>query len=232
MPYDRNHMIGRVDRYVIRGGKEGYDRLQVLARARWPDTRDLLERVGVRSGARCLDLGCGGGEVTFELARLVGTDGHVTGVDMDEVKLALGRASAVEQGLANVEFRAANVNDWSEASAYDLVYCRLLLEHLSQPVELVRRKWLAVNPGGTIVVEDADFDELFCEPQTTASTSTYTSIPACSNATAAMPLRGASCTDTSSKPGSLAPLSDWCRAPLAAARQKPFRYPRSKQQPM
>ena len=43
--------------------------------------------------------------VTFELARLVGTDGHVTGVDMDEVKLALGRASAVEQGLANVEFR-------------------------------------------------------------------------------------------------------------------------------
>ena len=40
----------------------------------------------------------------------------------------------------------------------------MLLERLSQPVELLRRMWLAVKPGGTIVVEDADFDGLFCEP--------------------------------------------------------------------
>jgi ubiquinone/menaquinone biosynthesis C-methylase UbiE len=157
-------MIGRVDRYVIRGGRKGYERLQVLARARWPDTLDLLDLVGVEPGARCLDLGCGGGEVTFELARLVGPEGHVTGLDMDEVKLALGRASAVEKGLANVEFRAANVNDWSEADAYDLVYCRLLLEHLSRPIDLLQRMWAAVRPGGSIVVEDADFDGLFCDP--------------------------------------------------------------------
>jgi ubiquinone/menaquinone biosynthesis C-methylase UbiE len=157
-------MIGRVEQYVIRGGREGYERLQVLARARWPDTRDLLDLVRVGPGARCLDLGCGGGDVSFELAQLVGPNGHVTGVDMDEVKLALGRASAVEKGLANVEFRAANVNDWSEAESYDLVYCRLLLEHLSRPVDLLRRMWDAVRPGGTIVVEDADFDGQFCHP--------------------------------------------------------------------
>lgn len=153
-----------VERYVIRGGREGYERLLVLARARWPDTRDFLDLVGVRSGALCLDLGCGGGEVTFGLAQLVGPEGHVTGVDMDEVKLALARASAVERGFANVEFRAANVNDWSEAHAYDLVYSRLLLEHLSRPVDLLRRMWAAVRPGGSIAVEDADFDGLFCDP--------------------------------------------------------------------
>jgi ubiquinone/menaquinone biosynthesis C-methylase UbiE len=113
---------------------------------------------------RCLDLGCGGGEVTFEIARLVGAEGHVTGVDMDEVKLSLGRASAAERGLANVEFRAGNVNDWDEPARYDLVYCRFLLQHLSRPVDLVRRMWAAVTPGGVIVVEDADFDGLFCHP--------------------------------------------------------------------
>jgi ubiquinone/menaquinone biosynthesis C-methylase UbiE len=149
---------------VIRGGREGYDRLQVLARARWPDTADLLARAGVRPGMRCLDLGCGGGEVTFEIARLVGAEGHVTGVDMDEVKLSLGRGAAGERGLINVEFRVANVDDWDEPAAYDLVYCRFLLQHLSRPVDLLRRMWAAVAPGGAIVVEDADFAGLFCHP--------------------------------------------------------------------
>jgi ubiquinone/menaquinone biosynthesis C-methylase UbiE len=113
---------------------------------------------------RCLDLGCGGGEVTFEIARLVGAQGHVTGVDMDEVKLSLARATATERGLTNVAFRADNVNDWEEPARYDLVYSRFLLQHLSRPVELLRRMWAAVTPGGAIVVEDADFDGLFCHP--------------------------------------------------------------------
>jgi ubiquinone/menaquinone biosynthesis C-methylase UbiE len=153
-----------VERYVIRGGQQGYERLLLLARERWSDTSALFERVGLGPGARCIDLGCGGGEVSFEIARLVGPDGRVTGVDMDEVKLSLARQAAVERGLANVEFRRLNVNDWSEASAYDVVYCRTLLHHLSHPTELLRRMWAAVRPGGAIVVEDADFDGWFCHP--------------------------------------------------------------------
>ena len=151
-------------RYVIRGGQAGYDRLLVLARARWPDTSELLGTVGVGSGARCLDLGCGGGEVTFELARLAGPDGHVVGVDMDHVKLALAREAARERGLVNVEFRSGDVTSWGEPESYDLVYCRFLLQHLSRPVDLLRRMWDAVRPGGAIAVEDADFDGRFCEP--------------------------------------------------------------------
>ena len=55
---------------MIRGGQQGYERLQLLARERWPDTLALFERVGLGQGARCIDLGCGGGEVSFEIARL------------------------------------------------------------------------------------------------------------------------------------------------------------------
>jgi ubiquinone/menaquinone biosynthesis C-methylase UbiE len=153
-----------VERYVIRGGQQGYERLQLLARERWPDTSALFARVGLGPGARCIDLGCGGGEVSFEIARLVGPDGRVTGVDMDEVKLSLARQAAVERGVKNVEFRVLNVNDWDEAGAYDVVYCRTLLHHLSHPVELLGRMWAAVRPGGAIVVEDADFDGWFCHP--------------------------------------------------------------------
>jgi SAM-dependent methyltransferase len=113
---------------------------------------------------RCIDLGCGGGEVTFELAKLVAPQGTVVGVDLDEIELALAREAAVERGITNVEFRALNVHDWDEPAAYDVVYCRFLLHHLSQPIALLRRMWAAVHPGGVIVIEDADFDGWCCYP--------------------------------------------------------------------
>ena len=67
--------------YLIRGGIAGRERLRVLARVMRPGTLALLERVGVTAGLRCLDVGCGGGEVTFDLASLVGITGHVVGVE-------------------------------------------------------------------------------------------------------------------------------------------------------
>jgi ubiquinone/menaquinone biosynthesis C-methylase UbiE len=158
-PYD-----ARVERYVIRGGREGYDRLKVLAQARWPDTAALLKRAGVRRGMRCVDLGTGGGAVAFELARLVGPNGSVVGIDMDDVKLDLARAEADRMKLTNIEFRMANVNDWNEAASYDLVYSRFLLEHLPRPLDVLRRMWEAVKPSGALIVEVTDFDGLFCEP--------------------------------------------------------------------
>ena len=153
-----------MERYVLRGGRWGDDRLRILARVRRAETLALLGRAGVGPGQRCVDLGSGSGEVSFELARLTGPDGSVTGIDMDEVKLALAREAAAERGLGNVEFRAANVNDWTEPGSYDLVYSRFLLQHLSRPGDLIRRMWEAVRPGGVIAVEDADFDGLFCHP--------------------------------------------------------------------
>jgi len=153
-----------VERYVLRGGQWGYDRLKLLARTKRDDTLELFRRAGLRPGMRCVDLGCGGGEVSFDLAVAVGPGGSVTGVDMDAGKLALARAEARVRRLVNVEFRAGNVNDWDEPDSCDFVYSRFLLQHLARPVDLLRRMWAAVRPGGVMAVEDADFDGLFCDP--------------------------------------------------------------------
>ena len=151
--------------YVIRGGQEGYDRLRVLAEVHRAGTMALFARAGVGLGMRCLDVGCGGGEVAFDLATVVGPTGSVVGVDMDEVKLSLGRDAALQRGLANVEFRQADVMAWAEADSYDVVYARSLLQHVNDPVDLLRHMWAAVRPGGVLIAEDTDFERAFCQPQ-------------------------------------------------------------------
>jgi ubiquinone/menaquinone biosynthesis C-methylase UbiE len=150
--------------YVIRGGERGYDRLRVLVRTWQPTTSALFDRAGIRPGARCLDLGCGTGEVTFDLARRAGPSGRAVGVDMDAVKLSRAREEAERKGLPNVEFRNQPVDEWSEADAYDVVYCRFFLEHLPDPVAVLRSMWAAVAKGGVLIAEDADFDAQFCDP--------------------------------------------------------------------
>jgi ubiquinone/menaquinone biosynthesis C-methylase UbiE len=154
----------RVHRYVIRGGEKGYERLALLARTRWSDTAALLARAGVSAGMHSIDLGCGGGQVTLELARLVSPAGFAVGVDMDEVKLDLARQAAVRDGITNIEFRPLNVQEWAEPGGYDVVYSRFLLQHLSEPVDLLGRMWAAVRSGGVLIVEDADFDGWCCDP--------------------------------------------------------------------
>jgi len=100
--------------YVIRGGHAGKRRLEILARTMWPTTFQLLKRIGVREGMACLDLGCGGGDVTLGMARVVGAGGRVVGIDMDSVKLAAAREEAVRQNLGQAKFRDGNVLEWSE----------------------------------------------------------------------------------------------------------------------
>ncbi len=119
--------------YLIRGGLEGRERLRVLGRVMRPTTLALLERAGVGAGMRCLDVGCGGGDVTFDLASLVGLTGLAVGVDIDATKVELARADAAQVAVTNVEFRVADVTEGLGDATYDVVYARFVLTHLRDP---------------------------------------------------------------------------------------------------
>lgn len=60
-----------------------------------PVTEQLLRRAGLASGMSVLDFGCGVGDVSMIAARLVGSGGRVTGLDLDEPALAIARERAV-----------------------------------------------------------------------------------------------------------------------------------------
>jgi SAM-dependent methyltransferase len=153
-----------IKNYVIRGGVEGRERLRILSRVMRPTTLALLDRVGIPREAVCLDVGCGGGDVTVELARRVAPHGRAVGADLDEVKLGLARAEARDAGVENVEFRQADVSGRLGEADFDVAYARFLLTHLSDPAGCVGRMHDALRPGGLLVVEDIDCAGCFCYP--------------------------------------------------------------------
>lgn len=90
-----------IPNYVIRGGIEGRERLRILSRVMEPSTKALLDRLGLRDGSICADVGCGGGDVSLELARRVAPTGHVIAFDIDQAKLDLARAEAKTSGFVS-----------------------------------------------------------------------------------------------------------------------------------
>ncbi|MBX3186619.1 MAG: methyltransferase domain-containing protein [Labilithrix sp.] len=151
--------------YVIRGGVEGFDRLKVLSRVMHAATSAALERAGLGAGMRCLDVGCGAGEVTFEIARRVGSTGRVVGVDLDDVKLDLARREAEVARLTGVELVRRDVTSLDGEGEYDFVYARFLLTHLADPLDLLTRFRRLLRPGGAVLIEDIDFAGYFCHPR-------------------------------------------------------------------
>ena len=149
--------------YTIRGGRQGKSRLDVLAEVMRPSTAALLDSAGVRAGARCLDVGCGGGHVTVELARRAGPSGSVVAVDLDAEVLELARLDAKEEGLETVDFRVGDARH-PGGGPYDVVYSRFLLSHLSGPEEIVAGFARLLAPGGVLITEDVDFSSYLCHP--------------------------------------------------------------------
>ena len=89
------------ERYLLRGGRAGAERLHLLNRVKWPTTEGLLKAAGLQAGMRVLDVGCGSGEVTLKMADLVGAGGEVAGIDSDQAILRLaGREAGCVDGAA------------------------------------------------------------------------------------------------------------------------------------
>jgi ubiquinone/menaquinone biosynthesis C-methylase UbiE len=160
--------MAEASHYVIRGGVEGRERLRVMSRVLHPTTSALLDRLGIDEGWSCLDVGCGGGDVTLELARRVGARGCVLGVDIDRTKLELARSEAAQQSVGNVTFEEVDIRSSPTSQAFDLVYSRFLLTHLSDPGAAVSAFHRHLRRGGVVAVEDIDFSGYVSYPPSPA----------------------------------------------------------------
>ncbi|QUH05439.1 methyltransferase domain-containing protein [Saccharopolyspora erythraea] len=118
----------------------------------------------LRSGQDVLDVGCGPGTITVDLAGLVGP-GTVLGVDNVDEPLRTARAEAEARGTANVAFRTADVYHLPfPDDSFDVVHAHQVLQHLTDPVAALREMRRVCRSGGVVAARDADYGGMRWSP--------------------------------------------------------------------
>ncbi len=129
---------------------------------------ECLREIALTGGERIVDFGCGIGQLTRALARTAGCT--AVGIEFNAEQLEKGRRQAEHAGESRwVDFRRGDVthppladDEWG---TFDLAHARFILEHVPEPLTVVRQMVRAVRPGGRIVLADDDHDVLRLWPE-------------------------------------------------------------------
>jgi SAM-dependent methyltransferase len=124
-------------RSIVADGLGAHGEAAIASRP--PRPRDLV-----------LDLGCGFGDTTRQLAELVGPQGGAVGVDVAPPFVELAREEAAAAGVANVEFRVADVQTDELGGPYDYAFSRMGIMFFANPVAALRNVRSALRPGGLL----------------------------------------------------------------------------------
>nr|WP_296071462.1 methyltransferase domain-containing protein [uncultured Actinoplanes sp.] len=112
-------------------------------------TRGHFDRLGVRAGSRCWEVGAGGPSIPEALAAAVGPSGYVLATDIDPSWLRAG-------GGYEVRRHDVAADPPPEPETFDLVHARLVLVHVPDRARALATMAAALRPGGWLLVEDAD----------------------------------------------------------------------------
>jgi ubiquinone/menaquinone biosynthesis C-methylase UbiE len=104
-----------------------------------------------------LDVGCGPGTITVDLAAKV-APGQVTAVEVSAEALQLARAEAAARAQSNIEFAVCDVHalDFPDAT-FDVVHAHQVLQHVADPVGALREMRRVCKPGGVVAARDSDY---------------------------------------------------------------------------
>jgi ubiquinone/menaquinone biosynthesis C-methylase UbiE len=136
-----------VDQHTLQA--EGYAK---LTQSMSGDRPKRAELIGVRPDDELLDIACGPGSLTLELAPHVA---KATGLDITPAMLEQARAAQTQKGIANVDWVEANGESLPfPDGAFSLVTCSAAFHHFDQPAAILSEMARVCQPGGRIVVSD------------------------------------------------------------------------------
>jgi ubiquinone/menaquinone biosynthesis C-methylase UbiE len=123
----------------------------------------LIDRLGLSEGSSVIDVGCGFGDDAAEMARRVGADGRVVGVDVSQSMIAEARRRHPEP-VAQLSWRVADAVDLPfEDHGFDACGAATVLQHVSDPASVVQEMTRVVRPGGRIAVLEFDHATTFLD---------------------------------------------------------------------
>lgn len=118
-----------------------------------PYSFDLLNGTDAKVRERILDLATGPGEPALSLARIVGAEGRVVGIDLSDKMIGIATQAAAERRLANAEFRVMDAEhlDFPDGT-FDAVVSRFGFQIFTDPVAVAREAYRVLRPGGRIAI--------------------------------------------------------------------------------
>jgi SAM-dependent methyltransferase len=105
-----------------------------------------------KPGDRVLDVGCGFGDTTQQIAALVGRNGEAVGVDAADNFIETARAETAELGVSNASFLRADVQTDTLGGPYDMAFSRMGTMFFLSPVAALRNVRASLEPGATLVM--------------------------------------------------------------------------------
>src|SRR5262245_40702440 len=162
-------MSPSAEHYILATGGKDVKRLRLLHEVYGPATEALFRRIGLRSGMRVVEIGCGSGNTACWVAGQVGPTGTVHAIDVSAGQIEQARKQAARRRLRNIEFQVADAySPRLPEGAFDLAYCRLVLMHLTRPADALAAMRGLVRPGGVVVCEEMDLGCWVCDPPAAA----------------------------------------------------------------
>jgi ubiquinone/menaquinone biosynthesis C-methylase UbiE len=118
----------------------------------------------LKSGDALLDVGCGPGTITMDLAELV-APGRTIGIDRSPEVIERARDAADARSLSNLSFEVGDVYNLNfDDDSFDVVYAHQVLQHLSDPTRALSEMRRVLRDGGWLAVRDADYGEFTWSP--------------------------------------------------------------------
>src|SRR5438876_12243643 len=141
--------------YVLGASASERERLAQQADVFNPLTERIFRQAGIQPGMRVLDVGCGTGDVSLLVQRLVEKDGSVLGVDRPAASLATAQSRATRMRIHNISFLESDFRYLDpKHGVFDAVVGRLVLMYQSDPADAVRLVAQKVRPGGVIAFHE------------------------------------------------------------------------------
>lgn len=142
---DREHWVGEGGRHWL----AHIDRFEAMIK---PVGEALIEKARFRPGEKVVDVGCGGGVNSLQIARLVSPGGKVLGIDVAHILIEHAERRAWETGVENVQFYCADAeNAQLPMSDFDRLFARFGVMFFCDTARAFAhmRSWL--RPGGSII---------------------------------------------------------------------------------
>ena len=139
--------------YVLSTNEFARKRLEIQHNLYLDSSLELLGKANIKEGMKCLEIGCGSGDMTCEIAALIGEEGKLFAIDVSEEQVKASKTKA--RDFHNIFFKTMGLEDIDEiGERFDFIYCRMVLHHLNNPSDAIRKMVACLNDNGILVCEE------------------------------------------------------------------------------